>query len=109
LPEGRHSEVRRRYRIHLQARSSREALDIYGREHRHIDTLIADERMNSTAGVALATSLRARDPALQVILTSGQPDWPLGGMPVPEGAILLGKPLQLATLLFQLARPRPSC
>ena len=64
--------VRRGYSV-LQAATPRDAIRLFDDNGRHVDLIIADVTLPVVSGVQVALLLRADEPDLPVILTSGYP------------------------------------
>ncbi len=63
----------------LRAEDGRRAVEIYERERGHIDVVLLDLRMPELSGAEALRRLRAIDPSVRVLLTSGSSE------PSPEG------------------------
>jgi DNA-binding response OmpR family regulator len=62
--------TKRGYRV-LEAANGRQALDIYRREQGPIDLVLLDVKMPGLSGPETLRQLRAIDPAVRVVFTSG--------------------------------------
>jgi CheY-like chemotaxis protein len=67
---GRLLHVLRDYWV-VQAENAEEALQMFATYDRHVNLLIADVALPTMSGTDIALSLRSRNPALSVILTTG--------------------------------------
>jgi signal transduction histidine kinase/ActR/RegA family two-component response regulator len=83
------------------AGSARESLDALEGPHR-IDIVLSDVMMPGMSGVELARALRARYPALPVVLTTGYVEAARAAM--AEGFAVLVKPYSFETLVGTLVR-----
>jgi two-component system, response regulator RegA len=83
------------------ARSAREAHAAIDRERPEV--VIIDLRLGADCGIELLRELRARDPALRLVLISGYLSTDLTVTAVRAGAeLVLFKPVTLATILARL-------
>src|SRR4029077_17387241 len=81
------------YRV-IEAADGREALNIWDRSSADIDLVVTDMVMpNGVSGGALARTLQAREPGLQVICTSGyDPEYFERDLPSNSNITFLPKP-----------------
>jgi PAS domain S-box-containing protein len=89
----------------VTASDGREALDVLGRRRADIQMLVTDLMMPTMNGAALIAALRATDPDLPIIVTSGNFD-ASSREQIRAAAVqeVLNKPLLPATLLTAIAR-----
>jgi CheY-like chemotaxis protein len=86
----------------LEASNASEAVRALER-HPEIEFVITDVNMpGAMDGVELARSVRARDPAVHLIIVSGARN--VSGDDLPDRAVFLSKPYQDLTLLRTMAR-----
>jgi len=90
------------YRV-LVAASGEEALEIAAREPGAIDLLVSDVVLGGMTGPDLVTSLKARRPALKVLLMSGYAGVPIG--PVDDFLPKPFSPFELARRIRRILRP----
>lgn len=87
----------------LQARNGNEALMVQDDYEGIIDFLITDVVMPEVNGVKLAELFSAVRPATKILFMSGYPaNGQMNRVPLPEGAILLPKPVQPETIMYVL-------
>jgi two-component system cell cycle sensor histidine kinase/response regulator CckA len=92
----------------LTATSAEEALDLLESGGPVPCALVSDVVMPGLDGLALAARLRARHPALPVLLVSGYAEAALGRDLASEGLRLLPKPYALADLVTELRAILPA-
>ncbi|MGA1843327.1 MAG: PAS domain S-box protein [bacterium] len=87
------------------ASNVREALNVFQRQGTRIDLLLSDVVLPDGTGIQLADQLAARNPALQVLLSSGYTEQKSQWDTISsKGYGFLQKPYQLAALLNTLQR-----
>jgi CheY-like chemotaxis protein len=88
-----------------RAASGREALDLFERDHAHIDLVLLDLTMPEQSGLEVLTALRRIDSAARVVLTSGYGIESSGeAFPPPSAVGFVPKPHSLANLGGALRR-----
>jgi PAS domain S-box-containing protein len=84
----------------FEAADAAEALDVYEKEGGRFDILFSDVVLPDLSGVELAGRIRAKDPGISVLLTSGYTDRRLHWSVIEErGYVFLKKPYELSGLV----------
>jgi signal transduction histidine kinase/integral membrane sensor domain MASE1 len=84
----------------FEARDGVEALEVYERRGDEVDVVLLDLTMPRMGGAETAAALRALDPAVRLVLSTGYSDQAAGA--AGEGMLLLRKPYRRAELLKQV-------
>lgn len=95
--------LRKGYQV-LEAANGHEALEIAGSHATEIDLVLSDMVMPEMGGVELAKQLRARNPELKVVLTSGYSDEALEGEVDSRSIDFLSKPFSPGDLVSIVRR-----
>jgi signal transduction histidine kinase len=84
----------------LEARDGVEALAVYERQGDEVDVVLLDLTMPRMGGAETAAALRALDPAVRIVLSTGYSDQSASA--AGEGMLLLRKPYRRTELLRQV-------